>query len=335
MKIALDAMGGDFAPEAAVHGALEAMKAKSTIEVYLTGNKQLIDAFLPSPIPDHLFLIETTQVVSMQDKGSRVLKEKPDSSLVKGIQLLKDGVVDAFVSAGHTGAVLSTATLSLGRIEGARRPALGAYIPTEIGGKILCDVGANPDGKPHHLLQFAVMASLYLDHVEGIKNPKIGLINIGAEPGKGSELYRETYELFKKNIPNFIGNIEGCNIMTSEADVLICDGFVGNTIIKFAESWITLFGDLVKKKIKEKFSYQLGAKLLYPVLKSIGKKYDYEEHGGSPLLGVNGVCIIAHGSSNAKAIKNSILLADKCVNKRLVSDIRYGIAEYIGNHIES
>ncbi|MCH7612099.1 MAG: phosphate acyltransferase PlsX [Candidatus Marinimicrobia bacterium] len=332
MKIALDAMGGDFAPEAAVRGAMEALHAANSIEVYLTGNEQLINEFLPSPKPDHLHVIPTTQVVSMHDKGSRVIKEKPDSSLVKGIELLKNGVVDAFVSAGHTGAILSTATLSLGRIEGAKRPALCAYIPTDLGGKILCDVGANPDAKPHHLLQFAVMASLYLDHVEGIKYPKIGLINIGVEPSKGSELYRETYKLFKNEFPNFVGNIEGRNIMTSEANVLICDGFVGNTIIKFAEGWITLFSDLVKKKIKEKVTYQIGAKLLYPVLKSISSQFDYEEHGGSPLLGIKGVCIVAHGSSSAKAIKNSILLAKKCVNHRLVSDIQIGISEHLGNN---
>ncbi len=332
MKIALDAMGGDFAPEAAVHGAIKALNAANSIEMYLTGNEQLINKFLPSPKPEHLHIIPTTQVVSMHDKGSRVIKEKPDSSLVKGIELLKNGVVDAFVSAGHTGAILSTATLSLGRIEGARRPALCAYISTDLGGKILCDVGANPDAKPHHLLQFAVMASLYLDHVEGIKNPKIGLINIGTEPGKGSELYRETYELFKNKFPTFVGNIEGRNIITSEADVLICDGFVGNTIIKFAEGWISLFSDLVKKKIKEKVTYQIGAKLLYPVLESISRQFDYEEHGGSPLLGVKGVCIVAHGSSNAKAIKNSILLANKCVSQRLVSDIEIGISEHLGNN---
>lgn len=330
MKIALDAMGGDFAPEAAVHGALKALNATNSIEMYLTGNEQQINELLPSPKPEHLHIIPTTQVVSMYDKGSRVFKEKPDSSLVKGIELLKNDVVDAFVSAGHTGAILSTATLFLGRIEGARRPALGAYIQTDLGAKILCDVGANPDAKPHHLLQFAVMASLYLDHVEGIKNPKIGLINIGVEPGKGSELYRETYELFKNKLPTFIGNIEGRNIITSEADVLICDGFVGNTIIKFAEGWITLFSDLIKKKIKEKVTYQIGAKLLYPVLISISNQFDYEEHGGSPLLGVKGVCIVAHGSSSAKAIKNSILLAKKCVNQQLVSDIQIGISEHLG-----
>jgi len=332
MKIALDAMGGDFAPEVAVHGALEALKADNSLELYLVGNESLIEEFLPAAHPEHVHLIPTTQVVSMQDKGSRVLKDKPDSSLVRGIELLRDGVVDAFVSAGHTGAVLTSATLLLRRIKGAKRPALGAYIPTDTGGKMLCDVGANPDANPRQLLQFAVMASIYLDHVENIKNPKIGLINIGKEPGKGSELYREAYELLKQEFPSFIGNVESRDILTSEADVLICDGFVGNTLIKFAEGWVKMFSDLVKLKIKEKFSYKLGAKMLYPVLQSISSQYDYEEHGGSPLLGVNGVCIVAHGSSNVKAIKNSIFLAKKCFNGRLIADIRIGLAEHMENN---
>lgn len=332
MKIALDSMGGDFAPEATVYGALDALKVDNSLELYLVGNDDLIKNFLPTPLPNHIHFIPTTQVVTMHDKGSRVLKEKPDSSLVKGVELLKDGIVDAFVSAGHTGAVLSSAILTLGRIEGAKRPALGAYIPTDKGGKILCDVGANPDAKPQHLMQFAIMASLYLDHVEKIKNPKIGLINIGTEPGKGSELYRHAYDLLKQEFPSFIGNVESRNILTSEADVLICDGFVGNTLIKFAEGWISLFSEMVKNKIDEKLTYKFGAKMLAPVLKSISGQYDYEEHGGSPLLGVNGVCIIAHGSSNAKAIKNSISLAKKCVDEKLITDIQIGLADHLENN---
>ena len=165
-----------------------------------------------------------------------------------------------------------------------------------------------------------------------IKNPKIGLINIGKEPGKGSELYREAYELLKQEFPSFIGNVESRDILTSEADVLICDGFVGNTLIKFAEGWVQMFSDLVKLKIKEKFSYKLGAKMLYPVLQSISSQYDYEEHGGSPLLGVNGICIVSHGSSNVKAIKNSIFLAKKCFKGRLIADIRIGLAEHMENN---
>lgn len=331
MKIALDAMGGDLAPDAAVRGALEVLQANDALEIYLVGHENLVKEFLPAPLPEHIHIIPTTQVVAMQDNGARVLKEKPDSSLVKGIELLKNGVVEAFVSAGHTGAILSTATLLLGRIEGARRPALGAYLPTETGGKILCDVGANPDSKPHHLMQFAIMATLYLDHVENIKNPKIGLVNIGTEPGKGSELYREAFELLNQEFPSFIGNVESSNIFTTDADVLICDGFVGNTIIKFAEGWISLFTEMVKNKIDKKYTFKLGAKLLNPVLDAISTQYDYEEHGGSPLLGVKGVCVVAHGNSNAKAIKNSITVAKKCVEERLIADIQIGLAEHMEN----
>lgn len=331
MKIALDAMGGDYAPKAVIQGALDAISQDHSIELILVGNENEIKSFLPSSTSDRIRIIHSTQVVNMEDKGSRVFKEKPDSSLVKGMYLLRENNADAFISAGHTGAMLSTATLVLGRIAGAGRPAVGAYIPSNTGGKIICDVGANPDAKPKHLVQFAVMASLYLDHIENVKAPKIGLINIGSEPGKGSELYKEAYDVLKKEFPSFIGNVESRYIFVSEADVLICDGFVGNTLIKFAEGWITYFSHLIKEKINDKLSYKLGAKLLYPVLHDINNQYDYEEHGGSPLLGVNGVCIIAHGSSSSRAIKNSILLAKKCVEKKLVEDIKEGLIEHMGS----
>ena len=333
MKIALDAMGGDHAPEAVVHGALEALNSDSSLEITLLGNEKDITPLLTSNDPNRISVIPTTEVVSMHDHGSKVLKNKPNSSLVRGIELMKNGEVNAFVSAGNTGAMLTAATLSLGRIEGARRPALGAYIPTGIGGKIICDVGANPDAKPKHLMQFAVMASLYLDHIENVKEPKIGLINIGSEPGKGSELYKEAFDLLQNEFPTFVGNVESRNIFNSEADVLICDGFVGNTLIKFAEGWISFFSNLFKEGIKEKVTYKLGAKMLLPVFDSINSKYDYEEHGGSPLLGVNGVCIVAHGSSNSKAIKNSILLAKKCVEEKLIEDIKAGLSEHMENNV--
>ncbi len=329
MKIAIDAMGGDNAPEAVVHGALEALKTDPSLQITLLGNEDAISPLLSDINSEQIHFIPTTEVVSMNDLGSRVLKDKANSSLVRGIKLLKQNEADALVSAGHTGAMISAATLTLGRIEGARRPALGAYMPTANGGKIICDVGANPNAKPRHLMQFAIMASLYIDHVETVKEPKIGLINIGAEPGKGSELYVEAFELLKNEFPNFIGNVESRNIFTTEADVLICDGFVGNTLIKFAEGWISFFSQFIKDNIKEKFSYKVGAKMLLPVLDSINSQYDYEEHGGSPLLGVNGVCIVAHGSSNAKAIRNSILLAKKSVEEHLIEDIKAGLSEHM------
>jgi glycerol-3-phosphate acyltransferase PlsX len=266
----------------------------------------------------------------MADRGSKVLKTKPDSSLVKGIELVKNGDGDAFISAGHTGAIMATSIFLLGRITHVRRPALGAYIPSQQGGKILCDVGANPNVKPHHLLQFAIMAALYLEHVEGIQNPKIGLVNIGVEPNKGTDLYIEAHQLLSKELPHFIGNVEGRNLLNSEANVIICDGFVGNTLLKFAEGWISTFGSLIKEKIGNKLTYRLGAALLKPALDDIRNQYDYEEQGGTPLLGVNGISIVGHGSSGPKAFKNSIFLAQKCINENLISDISQGISEHLG-----
>ena len=318
MKFALDAMGGDFAPKSVVYGALDAIKySTNKIEITFLGDKKLILKELNGFQSKKINIIHTVENISIEDKSSKVIKTKPNSSLVQGINLLKDKKVDAFISAGHTGAIMSASLLLLGRIKGVKRPALAAYLPTENRGKVLCDVGANPDAKPEHLLQSSIMASNYYNYVEGYSNPKIGLINIGTESNKGSELYREAYKLLTK-IPNFIGNIEGRNILKSDADVLICDGFVGNTLLKFAESWISFFTDEIKSRIDEKSSFQVGAKLMKPIFKDLQKKYDYEEHGGTPLLGVNGISIVAHGSSGPKSIMNSIFVAQKCIKNNLI-----------------
>lgn len=331
MKLAVDAMGGDFAPAAAIDGALNALKETDpSLEIVLVGDPDQIRNHLNGPPPTRVQIHPTTQVVTMHDQGSKVVKTKPDSSIVQGIKLIKDGVVDGFVSAGHTGAVMTTALLLLGRIENVKRPALGVYISTSGGGKILCDVGANPDAKAGHLLQFAIMAALYLDHVEGIKNPQIGLVNIGGESNKGSDLYVEAHQLLKREMPNFIGNIEGRHILDTTADVIVCDGFVGNTVLKFAEGWVSIFSHRVREIINQKLSYRLGAVLLKPVFEAIKKEYDYEETGGTPLLGVNGVTVISHGNASSRAIKNSVLVARKCIQKNLIEDIRQGLRNHLG-----
>ncbi len=331
MIIALDAMGGDDAPGVVVQGALQALKeSSSSLNLLLLGDEQAIQHELDGFSSSRLAIHHTTQVVDMEDRGSKVIKTKPDSSLVKGIQLVKAGSADAFVSAGHTGAVMSTSLLSYGRIKHVKRPALGVYIPTLTGGKILCDVGANPDAKPYHILQFAIMASHYFDHVEGHKNPTIGLVNIGAEPSKGSELYKETHELLKSELPNFVGNVEGRHIMDCNADVLVCDGFVGNTLLKFAEGMVSVFTNELKSGISNRIWYMLGALLLRPVFTNFRKKFDFEEHGGTPLLGVNGVSIITHGSAGPKAICNSIHLAKKCIDENLIEDIRISLEQHLG-----
>ena len=323
-------MGGDKAPSAGIEGALDAHgQLPENTHITLVGDESIILDYVSDNLPKIFSICHAPEKITMADKASRIIKTKPDSSIVKGLKLVKQQKADAFISAGSTGAVMATALLLLGRIEGVLRPALGAYIPTNMGGKILCDVGANPEVKPYHLLQFAVMASYHLEHIEGFINPKVGLVNIGEEPNKGNELYQETYKLLGQYLPNFIGNVEGRSLLTSEARVLVCDGFVGNTVLKFAESWINIFSEEISDLIKEKVTYKIGAALMKPVFNSLKKQYDYEEHGGTPLLGVNGVCIIGHGSAGAKSIKNSIFVAKKCVEEKFVENTHKSIKKFI------
>ena len=331
MKIALDAMGGDLAPQAIIQGAFDAISRSSeNLEIILIGNQDKINSCLDKTLPNQISIHHASEIVSMDDDGSKVFKSKPDSSIVQGLKLVKENKANAFISAGHTGAVMATSLFLLGRIPDVKRPCLGVYIKTQTGGKIICDVGANPDANPEQLLQFAIMASVYLDHVEGIKKPQIGLINIGEESTKGSELYKEAFKLFKTELPNFIGNVESRNLFDCDANVLVCDGFVGNTLIKFAEGWITTFSNLVKEKINNKISYKIGAGLIKPALEEIKNQYDYEEHGGTPLLGVNGIAIVSHGSSTPKAIMNSIFVAQESINQNLIQDISRGIHQHLG-----
>ena len=331
MKIALDAMGGDLAPQAIIQGAFDAISRSSEdLEIILVGNKDKINSCLDKTLPNQISIHHASEIVTMDDEGSKVFKSKPNSSIVQGLKLVKENNANAFISAGHTGAVMATSLFLLGRIPDVKRPCLGVYIKTQTGGKIICDVGANPDANPEQLLQFAIMASVYLDHVEGIKKPQIGLINIGEESTKGSELYKEAFKLFKTELPNFIGNIESRNLFDCDANVLVCDGFVGNTLIKFAEGWMTTFSNLIKEKINNKISYKIGARLIKPALEEIKNQYDYEEHGGTPLLGVNGIAIVSHGSSTPKAIMNSIFVAQESINQNLIQDISTGIHQHLG-----
>ncbi|MBL7013269.1 MAG: phosphate acyltransferase PlsX [Candidatus Marinimicrobia bacterium] len=321
MIVAVDAMGGDFAPDVVVQGAIQAIES-SSVNIVLVGDEIAIQTHLGSFESDRITIHHAPELVSMDEPGSRIVKSKPNSSIVQGLKLVKTGKADAFVSAGNTGAVLASTLLLLGRIPGVRRPALAAHIPSDSGGKLICDVGANPDAKANHLLQFAQLASYYYSHVEGKSEPNVGLVNIGEEPNKGSELYLEAYQLLTENIPRFIGNVEGRDIMSSNADVLICDGFVGNTLIKFAENWIVHLGQELKRGLKKNWVSRLGGFLVKPTLRALYKIFDYEEHGGVPLLGVNGVAIISHGSSGPKSIMNSIFAAKRCVESDLITHTR-------------
>ncbi|MFQ6608134.1 MAG: phosphate acyltransferase PlsX [Fidelibacterota bacterium] len=330
MIIAVDGMGGDHAPPVIVRGAVQAIKeSQDDLQIILTGQYQQIERELEKLDwdSDKIMIHSAPQVVNHSIRPSQVVKQLPDSSIVQGIKLIKEKEADAFVSAGHTGAILSTALLLLGRIEGVRRPAISVYLPVRTRGLVLCDVGANTEVKPRHLLQFAIMASEYIKHMHGVKVPTIGLLNIGAEANKGRDEYVEAHALLSEMLPNFAGNIEARYIYDGKVDVLVCDGFVGNNLLKFAEGWIHHIHREISKQLSVNNSNKKSA--LNKIFDDIIREYEYEESGGSFLLGVNGVCMICHGASPVRAIKNAILSTAQSVKEQLVESIREGISQTV------
>ncbi len=314
-RIALDAMGGDFAPLNEVQGAILASQAKSRFvdfEIIFIGDKAKIEEALEIYKPEGLnySIVHAEDVVSMSDDPTVAIKKKKNSSLYKGLKLLADNYVDAFVSAGNTGATLSTATILLGRINGVSRPTIGSFFPTiRKLPTLLVDVGANIDVKPRYLYEFAVMGSIYTRLTLGIENPKVGLLNIGEEETKGSDILLETHKILKESNLNFIGNVEGRDVLLGSADVIICDGLIGNIILKFAESVISLFKTKIKDYAKKSIFNSLKVAILKPAFRNIFRDMDYQQYGGVPLLGVNGTVIIGHGKSSPIAFKNMILNA--------------------------
>ena len=311
-------MGGDFAPRAVVAGAIDALKAAgSNVRVVLVGPQERIEEEL-SRVPAQGLsyeIVHAPEVVGMDDIPTVALKNKRNSSIAVGLTLQKEGKVHAFVSAGNTGAVMSASTIILGRLEGVGRPTIGAFLPSEQGVCLLLDAGANVDCRPQHLLEFAIMGSIYASTMFQYRNPTVGLLNIGEEDTKGNELALEAHKLLQASKLNFIGNVEGRDILKGRANVVVCDGFVGNVVLKFAESVLSLlkvrFRDYAEKGLLRK----LWVGMMYGTLKNILKDFDYQEHGGVPLLGVKGVSIIGHGGSTPKAIKNMILKAEGMVRK--------------------
>ena len=326
MIIAVDAMGGDHAPPVIVQGAVQAVaESKDKLRIILTGKNQKIQKELEK-LGWNKNLIEihsASQVVDSTVRPSQVVKQLPDSSLVQGIKLLKEGKVDAFVSAGSTGAILSSALLLLGRIKGVRRPAISVYLPAS--GLVMCDVGANTEVKAHHLLQFAIMASEYMNHMHCVEEPKVGLLNIGEEANKGREEYVKAHSLLSKVLSNFKGNVEARDLFKGKIDVVVCDGFVGNNLLKFAEGWIHhVRGEVTSQLTSEEKNMDKSA--LNDIFTDIIREYEYEESGGCFLLGVKGICMICHGASPARAIKNAILSTAQSVKENLVESIRTGIS---------
>lgn len=310
MKIAIDGMGGDNAPQAVIEGITQAIKEYNNIEVYITGPEATINAELSKyDYPkERVKVIDAKDVITLNEHPVMALRRKKESSIVKALQLVKDGTCDAIISGGSTGAFLAGCTLIVGRIKGIERPALAPIMPGRRGSFMIVDVGANVDCKPAFLVQFAKMGKIYYQKVFKESNPSIGLINIGAEEEKGNELTKATFKLLKeeKSI-NFVGNIEPRYIPTGDTNILVSDGFVGNTALKMYEgSASNILGIIKDEVLKSSALSKMGILLLKPVLKKIMKKFDYKEYGGAPFLGVDGICIKAHGSSDAKAFKNAI-----------------------------
>lgn len=327
MKIVLDAMGSDKAPVAEVSGAIQAANEYGC-EVILVGDEDIVRKELKKHKydPGKISVIHASDRIGMHEPAAVSVRRKRQSSIVVGMELLKNDQADGFVSAGNTGAVVCAATLSLRLLPGIERPGIAIILPTLVGKSMIIDVGANITAKPVHLLQYAIMADAYCKYILHIDSPKIGLLNVGEEETKGTDFLKDSHTLLSGSKLNFIGNIEGRDIYRGSADIILCDGFVGNVILKVSESVIDTIVKLLKREIKANFIAKVGALLASAAFMSLKKKMDYTEYGGAPLLGVDGRCIICHGISNAKAIKNAIRVAAETkaqdVNKHIVEKLQ-------------
>lgn len=333
VRITVDAMGSNFAPISEIKGSLEALEERGNfLELSLVGKKSVIEEELSkesSVRKNDLNIINAEDVITMHDSPSDSFKNKQNSSVRIGLELQKSDNSDAFISAGNTGAVLAHSTLILGRLEGISRPTIGAFIPSQNRFTLLSDVGASVDCKPRHLFEFALMCSVYMKNIFNIEKPRIGLLSIGEEKSKGNEVSIKAFELLQNSKLNFAGNIEGNDVTNGNVDVAVCDGFTGNIILKFAESVL----DLLKYSFKDYADKSVFKKIWIGMFRNTFRKvlmaYDYQSHGGVPLLGVNGVSIIGHGKSSPLAVKNMILRAEEMVRKKVNNLIRTELKNYI------
>lgn len=324
MRIALDANGGDHGPRATVEGAYLYLKeTDSDDHIVLVGDKDEIKAqfnHIPQKCHDKFTVIHAPDNIGMNESPTEAIRKKKNSSMVVGLNLHRDREVSAFVSAGHTGAQMAGSLFALKRISGVRRPAIGSFLPSEKGMVFLIDVGANVDSKPIHLLQFALMGNIFVNEVFNVHNLKTGLLNIGEEEKKGNELTVAAYQLLKTHLDNFHGNVEGRDILKGTTDIIVCDGFVGNAILKMAESVMGVIVKGIKKNVGNNLFTNIGAFLVKPAFSELKRAYDYQEYGGVPLLGVDGISVICHGNSTPKAIKNALRVAKNMESKK-VNDI--------------
>ncbi|HZW37900.1 MAG TPA: phosphate acyltransferase PlsX [Ignavibacteriaceae bacterium] len=329
-RIILDAMGGDHAPHNVVLGAVEALKVNPSLNLRLIGIKsKILDVLHKNNLTfDENNIIDTPEVIEMGDSPTQSLKQKRNSSIVVGAQLVKEKSADAFVSAGNTGAMMAASTLIMGRIPGIGRPTIGSIMPNAMGITTVFDVGASVDSKPIHLLEYAIMGSIFTKEIFGIKNPSVGILSVGEEETKGNEASIEAAKLIRKTNLNFLGNVEGRDILNGSVNVVVCDGFTGNIILKFGEGVLTFLKTKMKNYASTGLLNKIKVGIAYSALKNILKDFDYQEYGGVPLLGVNGISIIGHGSSTPKAIKNMVLRAEEMHRKDLINKIENSIKQY-------
>ncbi len=333
--IAVDAMGSDRAPKPEVEGAILACRHHD-VRVLLVGREPQIREELDREIERHpsvrslpIELVHATEVIGMGEKAATAVRSKRDSSMRVGLRLVREGRAAGFVTAGNTGAAMATAKMVLGALPGVDRPALAAVFPTSAGkAAILLDVGANVDCKPHHLEQFAIMGEIYSRSIFGMNKPRVGLLSIGEEEGKGNELTREAYTLLRQLPLNFAGNVEGRDLYNGSVDVIVCDGFIGNVALKVSEGLVSAVRFLLKESLKSTISSQVGFLLSRRAFDDFKKRLDYAEYGGAPLLGIKGICIVGHGSSNATAIKNAIRVAAQFAETRINDKIEKGLSSH-------
>jgi len=322
IKVAVDAFGGDYAPEQIVEGALRAAD-EDKISIILTGDEKRLKTLIDGKAGSQLIeIVHASDVIQMDEAPVDAVRQKKDSSLVRVAQLVQSGDANALVSAGSTGATMAAALFIIKRIKGVERPAITSLLPSGKGVSLIVDAGANVDCRPSQLVQFAYMGSIYAEQVLKIHKPRIGLLNIGREPGKGNHLVQEVYPMLQESSLNFVGNVEGRDVTRGGIDVVVCDGFAGNIVLKFAEGLGEALFGLMKEEFTSTVTSKLGALLLKPGFRRVKKRIDYTEYGGAPLLGVNGLVIIAHGGSNARAIYNAIRVAKEGVEHNIVDGIK-------------
>ena len=325
--VALDAMGGDDAPAVVVEGAVAAAR-ELDVAVLLVGQTVRVEPILSRyGMASGIEIVDASDVIEMDEHAVNAVRQKPRSSIVVGARLVREGRAQAFVSAGNTGAVMAASLFELKRVPGVDRPALAAAFPTPKGRTLILDVGANADSRPEHLAQFGLMGSVYVERVFGVQSPSVALLSIGEESSKGNMLVQQAHPMLGELPINFVGNVEGKDVPTGQVDVVVCDGFVGNVLLKFAEGLASTITGLIRQEISRSRVSKLFALGLMPAFRRARQRMDYAEYGGAPLFGVNGVCAVAHGRSNALAIKSAVRVAAESARQGVVEHITRGLSE--------